>query len=178
VTWGERLFDVLDDLEGRAEALYAVERDAEVSDRSRSEYAAVPLAARTMASVGRDVVLEVTGVGRVSGVLSRAAGDWCLVAGSGRDWLVASGSIEAIEGLSDRAVPELAWPATARLGLGSALRRLADDGTACVLHTRSGARTEAVVLRVGRDFVEVQSGEPVRRLVVALAGLAAVSNRA
>src|SRR6185436_16834930 len=67
VGWDERLFDLLDDLEGQAEALYAAERDAELADRSRAEYAGVTLAGRLMASVGRDVLLDVDGTGPVRG---------------------------------------------------------------------------------------------------------------
>ena len=53
MVWDERLFDLLDDLEGQAEALYAAERDAELADRSRAEYASVTLESRLMASTGR-----------------------------------------------------------------------------------------------------------------------------
>ena len=68
--WDERLFAFLDDLEGRAEALYDAERESDLADRSRAEYAAVTLAGRLMASVGREVVLDVLGVGPVAGVLA------------------------------------------------------------------------------------------------------------
>jgi hypothetical protein len=92
---------------------------------------------------------------------------------------VPNDAVEAAEGLSDRAVPELAWPPVARLGLGSALRRLADDGTPCLVHTRAGARYEVVLTRVGRDFVEARTaGEPPRPLVLALASIGAVQSRA
>ena len=111
--WDERLFDLLDDLEGQAEALYAAERDAELADRSRAEYAAVTLASRLMASVGRDGrLLDVDGRRRRSaGELRRVGTGWCLVSGDAGDWLVRSGAIVAVEGVSDRAVPEVAWSA-------------------------------------------------------------------
>jgi hypothetical protein len=175
VGWDERLFDLLDDLEGQAEALYAAERDAEVADRSRAEYASVTLAGRLMASIGRPVVLDVAGPGRVRGRLRRVGSGWCLVEG---DWLVPIDAVASAEGLSERAVPEVAWPPVARLGLGSALRRLADDGTPCVVHTRAGARHDVVLLRVGRDFVEGRSAEPSRPLVLALSSVGAVQSRA
>ena len=79
--WDERLFDLLDDLEGQAEALYAAERDAELADRSRAEYAGVTLAGRLMASVGRDVLLDLDGTGPVRGELRRVGTGWCLVSG-------------------------------------------------------------------------------------------------
>ena len=127
--WDERLFDLLDDLEGQAEAMYAAERDAELADRSRAEYAGVTLAGRLMASVGRDVLLDVEGTGPVRGELRRVGTGWCLVSGEAGDWLLTVDAIVAAEGVSDRAVPEVAWSSVARLGLGSALRRLADEGT-------------------------------------------------
>jgi len=176
--WDERFFDVLDDLEGQAEALYAAERDAELGDRSRAEYASVQLAARLMASTGRLVTLDVVGAGRVAGELRRVGVGWCLVGDAGRDWLVPTDAVEAAEGLSDRAVPEVAWSPLARLGLGSALRRLADEGTPCAVVTRSGGRHDVVLVRVGQDFVEAQTASEVpSRVVVALAALGAVQSR-
>ena len=176
--WDERLFDLLDDLEGQAEALYAAERDAELADRSRAEYASVTLESRLMASSGREVTLHVTGAGRVSGELRRVGSGWCLVTGDGRDSLVPTAAVESVTGLSDRAVPEVAWSPVARLGLGSALRRLADGGLPCVLVTRSGVRHDVVLLRIGRDFVEAESdGDPPRRVVLASAAIGVVQSR-
>ena len=176
--WDERLFDLLDDLEGEAGALFAAERDAELADRSRAEYASVTLASRLMASEGRSVALEVVGVGGVRGELRRVGTGWCLVAGDVVDWLVPVDAVASAEGLSDRAVPEVAWSALARLGVGSALRRLADSATRCVVFTRRGGRHEVLLLRVGRDFVEAETvGERPRRLLLALAAVGAVQSR-
>ena len=116
MSWDDRLFDLLDDLEGQAEALYAVERDAELADRSRAEYAAVTLTARLMASLGRRLSIDVAGVGMVSGELRRVGTGWCLVAGDAADWLVPVDAASSIEGLSERAVPEVAWSPLSRLG--------------------------------------------------------------
>ena len=38
-SWDDQLFALFDDLEGQASALYELERDAELVDRSRAEYA-------------------------------------------------------------------------------------------------------------------------------------------
>ena len=59
MTWEEQLFSLLDDLEQQAEALYDSERDVELADRSRAEYAHVSLASRLMASLDDEVGLEV-----------------------------------------------------------------------------------------------------------------------
>ncbi len=154
--WEEELFALFDDLEQQASALYDAERGPELADRSRAEYEQVTLASRLMASVDSEVTLEVVGVGRVSGVLTRVGTGWCLVAGApGADWIVPLGAIAGAAGLSERSVPEVAWSPLTRLTLTSALRRLAESGERCVAHLVTGARHEGAVRRVGHDFVEL-----------------------
>lgn len=170
------MFSLLDDLEQQAEALYDAERAAELADRSRAEYAEVSLAARLMASVGREVAIEVTGVGRVTGRLDRVATGWCLVGGTGQDWVVPLPALRSVAGASERAVPEVAWSPVARLGLGSALRRLADAAEPTLVHLRDGARHELVPTRVGRDFLEGRAPDG-RPVLVAFEALAAVQSR-
>jgi hypothetical protein len=176
MSWEEELFAVLDDLEQQAEALYAAERDADLADRSRAAYREVTLASRLMASVGADVRLDVAGVGAVSGTLDRVAAGWCLVRGVGQDWVVALPAVGVVHGAAQRSVPEVAWSPVARLGLGSALRRLADVGERCVLHLVDGASYDAVPRRVGADFVEATVGAG-RTVLVPFAALAAVQSR-
>ena len=176
MAWEEELFALLDDLEDQAEALYDAEREIDLADRSRSEYQQVTLAGRLMASVDHDVVLDVRGVGPVAGALERVAGEWCLLRGNAQDWVVALGAITAVRGASDRSVPEVAWSPVTRLGLGSALRRIADTGERCVIHLVDGGVHDGVLRRVGADFVEVAIGAG-RLVLVANAGLAAVQSR-
>jgi hypothetical protein len=176
VDWDEQLFALLDDLEHQAEALYDAERVGELADRTRSEYAAVSLASRLMASIGEDVALDVRGTGRVSGCLQRVGADWCLLHGSAQDWLVRLPAVLAAEGVSERSLPEVAWSPVARLGLGSALRRLADAAEHCLLHAVDGSSRNVVIVRVGRDFVEAVMGEG-RSVLVSLDGVAAVQSR-
>lgn len=176
MTWEDDLFSLLDDLEQQAEALYDQERGADLADRSRSEYAAVTLASRLMASVDAEVALDVRGVGRVAGVLQRVGPDWCLVSGSGQDWVLRTGAVDLVRGASDRSVPEVAWSPVARLGLASALRRIADAGERCLVHTVAGAAYELVLVRVGADFVEARGADG-RPVLVPYEGLAAVQRR-
>jgi hypothetical protein len=174
--WDQQLFDLFDDLEGQASALYDVERGAELVDRSRAEYHHVALAGRLVASVGATVALEVAGAGRVEGELVRTGDGWCLLSGHQQDWIVRTARIQVVHGASERSVPEVAWSPLHRLGLGSALRRLAESQARCLLHLVDGARHEAVVRRVGQDFVEVETPAG-GRLLVAFGGLAAVQSR-
>lgn len=178
MTWEEDLFALFDDLEAQAEGAYLLEREAELADRTRAEYAAVTLASRLMASAGADVVVAVAGVGPVAGVLERVATGWCLLRGPGQDWIVSLSAITSVAGASHRSVPEVAWSPITRLGLGSALRRLADAGSPCVFRLRDGGRVDGVVRRVGKDFTEVATGEAGRVLLVAFDAVAAVQSTA
>lgn len=172
----EGLFAFLDDLEMQARALYDADRVSELADRSRSEYAAVPLVSRLMASVDDEVVLDLRGVGPVHGRLRRVGPDWCLVHGAAQDWVVPLAAVKAVEGASVRSVPEVAWSPIDRLGLASALRRLADSAVPCRLHAVDGTTRDGVLGRVGADFVEVVVREG-RVALVATDGLAAVQSR-
>jgi hypothetical protein len=174
-SWEAQVFALLDDLEAQAEAGFAADREAELADRSRTEYGEVTLAARLMASLGAEVTLTVRGVGLLRGLLDRVAGGWLVLAAGDQDWVVRHQAIGALTGASDRAVPEIAWPAVARLGIASALRRLADSGERCVLHLLDGTRQEGELRRVGADFVEVY--DEGRLTLVSLAALAAVQRR-
>jgi len=176
VAWEEELFALLDDLEQQADALYDAERAAELADRSRAEYQQVTLASRLMASVGAPVRLEVLGVGAVAGTLERVATGWCLVTGAAQDWVVRLDAVLTVRGASARSVPEVAWSPIARLGLGAALRRVAEAGERCVVHLVDGTAHEAELRRVGADFVEATVGEG-RTLLVTFGTLAAVQSR-
>jgi hypothetical protein len=176
MAWEEELFALFDDLEQQAESLYDTEREAELADRSRSAYHEVTLASRLMATTGDEVGVDVRGVGLLTGTLERVGSGWFLLRGPAQDWVVPLASVQALHGASARSLPELAWPPVARLGLATALRRLADAAERCVLHLVDGSRHEAVLLRVGADFVEVRvAGD--RAVLVALAAVAAVQSR-
>ena len=114
--WDGRLFAFLDDLEQQAQALYDADRGSELADRARSEYAGVTLVSRLMATVDRDVVLDVRGVGPVTGLIRRVGPDWSLVHGAAQDWVVRLAAVRSVEGASDRSVPEVAWSPVSRVG--------------------------------------------------------------
>jgi hypothetical protein len=177
MVWEEELFAYLDDLEQQAATLYDVDRLPELADRERAEYQQVTLASRLMASLDLEVTVELAGVGAVSGRLDRVAEGWLVLSGHGQDWVVRTAAIAAAHGLAERSVPEVAWPIVARLGLGSALRRLSDGGVACSLHLIDGRRHDGVVRRVGSDFCELATGDAGRLVLVAFAQLAAVQSR-
>lgn len=152
------LEDVFEDLEQQAAGIHLVERDAELADRARSEYATVSFSSRVHASLGRQVSLTIGAGDVVEGTLARAGDGWCLVTSSeGRvGWLVRLAAVEAAYGLSPRAVPEPVRPAVARLGFGSALHRLAGEAGEVLLYATSGQRLRVRLRRVGADFVEAE----------------------
>ena len=76
-----------------------------------------------------------------------------------------------------RAVPEVAWSPLARIGLGSALRRVSELGERCVVRLTDGAQHDGTIRRVGQDFCEVVSGEQRRTVLVSFDWIAAVQSR-
>ena len=153
--WEERLLDLFDDLEQQAAGLALGERDALVAEQSRAEYAGVDLGARLHASAGSRVQVDVTGVGTLDGSLMRVGDGWCLLDVAGQGWVVASSALASVRGLAGGAVPAAARSVTARLGLGSALRGLAEDRADVVLHRLDGQVLRGLLGRVGLDFLEV-----------------------
>ena len=64
-------------------------------------------------------------------------------------------AISSVRGLVGRGVASSARPLTARLGLASALRGVAEERNEVVLHRTDGALARGPLGRVGADFVEV-----------------------
>lgn len=176
MSWELDLFALFDDLEGQAAAAWEADREAELADRARTEYGAVTLASRLMASRGQDVALDLPHVGRLEGRLARVGEEWCLLGATRQDWIVPLRAVAAVHGASGRSVPEVAWSPIDRLGLRAALRRLADAGARCLLHLADGTRHEAYVHRVGVDFLEARDSAG-SELLVPYAGLLAVQSR-
>lgn len=156
------LLGLFEDLEQQAEGLALSERDIEVAELSRAEYAQVTLEDRLHASTERKVTLGVAGVGTVAGVLVRAGADWCLVAtaaeaqsGPAQEWIVRLDAVQRAAGLSDRALDEASRPMSGRLGLGSALRAVAAERSEVRAHLRDGTVLRGHLGRIGADFLEL-----------------------
>jgi hypothetical protein len=152
------LHDVFEDLEQQAAGMQLSERDAELADRARGEYATVAFASRVHASLGRQVAVTLSGGEVVEGLLTQAGVDWFLLAPSGGQplRLVRLAAVVAAYGLSARAVPEQARPAAARLGFGSALHRLVGDSPVVHVAPVTGDSLPVRVVRIGADFVEAE----------------------
>ena len=176
MSWEKHLFELFDDLEQQADGMFQLEREAEVAERSRAEYAVVTLASRLMASLDTEVVLRVQGIGVVQGHIQRVTSDWLLLVAGPQEWIVRMAAVEQVRGASDRSVPEAAWSPVARLGFGSALRHVSQKHQACLMVLVDGTRLEAQVRRVGADFVEVSMGREATALFP-FTGIAAVQER-
>ena len=155
--WDDRLGDLFADLEQQADGLALSQRDAEVAELARAEYAQVDLVSRLHSSIGRRLLLDVEGFGVLEGELSRVGEGWCLVGSAGQEWLVRLAATGSLRGLAERGVPVQARPVTARLGLASALRRVAEAQADVVLHRVAGATTRGRLLRVGADFLDLRA---------------------
>jgi len=156
--WDERLGGLFDDLEQQADGLALTQRDAEVAELARAEYAQVDLEARLHASTGRWLVLDVEGPGVLEGTLSRVGAGWCLLGSGAQEWLVRLAATLSLRGLADRGVPARVRPVTARLGVASALRRVGDERAEVVLHRLDGTALRGRLVRVGVDFVDLGTG--------------------
>ncbi len=155
-----RLEDVFEDLEQQAAGMEMAERDAELADRVRGEYAAVTLADRVHASLGREVSLVLLGGETVAGLLADAGRDWCAVTpGHGRTWLVRLAAVAQAGGLSRRSLPEAARPVVARRGFGSAVHALAEESGDVLVHAATGSPVRGRVARIGSDFLEVEPAQ-------------------
>lgn len=177
MSWEQHFFDLFDDLEQQADAMFRADREVEVAERARAEYAGVTLASRLMASVGDELVLRVQGIGVLQGTLRRVAADWLLLAAGPQEWIVRVAAVDQVRGASERSLPEEAWSPVSRLGFGSALRHVADRQQPCLLVLVDGTRHEARVSRVGQDFAEVALGRETTALVPFTA-IAALQERA
>lgn len=176
VLWEEAVFAVFEDLEMQAEGLYLDDREGEVAALAEAAYAEVGLAARLQAARNHSLrVLLVDGTD-VRGRLVRSGAGWLALDAGTTQWLVRHAAVVLVEGLGASSVPEASWPVTARLSVGSVLRRIATGRRAVVVRLVAGRQLEGVIARVGADFVEVGSGSGA--LVVPFAAVAAVQEAA
>lgn len=153
-TWEERLAAELDDLEQQAEGLHLADRDVEVAEQGPGAYAAIELVDRIHASVGAPLHLVTLG-GSLEGVLVGAGRDWLLLRHARGESVVLFHAVLRARGLSAGAVPEVARGVLTRRGLGSVLRRLAEEADEVRLTAVDGSAVQGRLRRVGADFVEV-----------------------
>lgn len=159
------------DLEARAAALSAGERDAEIADRTRSEVGRLRLVDRLRPAVGAQLRLTCRGGLTLAGQLGRVHPEWLLLAeDGGREALVALAAVTSIGGLaSSSAAPDTMSVVDSRLGLALALRGIVRDRSPARLHLTDGTVLDGTLDRAAADFIDVAVhpvGEARRRSAV------------
>jgi hypothetical protein len=147
VRW-DRLFA---DLEGQAADLEIEERDALVSELREGEWAGTSW----HELLGGQVVLEVSGLGRVEGE-ARLVNERVVHLESERaEHVVATSAVLEVIATERRAAPPTV--VTARLGWRHVLRAARDDGDRALITRTDGTTVDGTVDVVGRDFVTMAS---------------------
>jgi hypothetical protein len=153
--------DLFADLEQQWEALAEGERQAEIAERTRAEFAQLTVVDRLRGSEGREVRVRTRGGRDVEGRLCRVGADFVLLVLPRRECVLPLSAVSAVTGLGDASLAEGAVGAVrARLGLGSVLRRVAADRSQVSLVVADGAVLNGTLQRVGSDFVEMAVHEP------------------
>lgn len=176
--WERSVLGMLDDLEMQAEGLQLADRAVEVGELGVAQYAEVELVGRLHGSVGRTLRVGTLDGLDVHGRLTATGADWILVSDAdGGVAFVQLTAVAVVGGLAPTALPEAAWPLTARLTLRSALRRLGEDRRPCAVHLRGGRTLDGNLIRVGADFAVVRQSGSGEQLTVPLAAIAMVRGR-
>ena len=173
------------DLEAQLAAVREQVLESEVSERLRTDFAALELAGRLHSQTGRLLKIDLGLPGAVEGVLSHVGRGWVVLEDRGRSSVIVLDhalSISGMDRFSDIEAP------VARLGLASALRALSRNRAHVRVHPAGVPPASALagtVDRVGKDFFElslIPHGEPRRAenvrgvCAVPLSAVAAVSS--
>ncbi|MGB3830022.1 MAG: hypothetical protein WA962_14735 [Ornithinimicrobium sp.] len=152
-----RLFD---DLEAQLVRMEQTELAADVSERTRAERGQIALIQRLAADAGRELVVDVQGVGRVGGTLSEVGLDWFIVDSTthgphrSRAVLVSLAAVQSVTGLTGFA-DQRDGALQRRFGLRSALRALGRDRARVRIHLSGGGTVQGTIDRVGLDHCDV-----------------------
>lgn len=150
---------LFEDLEAQLDASVRAAEEAEIADRVRSEQAGISLIERLRGQIGLILRVRVSGGALFDGELTHVGSEWTVLSKNTGEVVIPIQAVKLLEGLSRNVAPALS-PVQSRLGLASALRTLARDRAAVVVHLVDGGRIEGVIDRVGRDFLEVASVLP------------------
>lgn len=145
------------DLEAELAAAEAMERDAEVAERTRVEVAKLRLVDRLRVADETTFTVDVVGVGNWSGTVIDTGPDWVLLGGDRRgDLLVALQAMRSVIGLGGwSAVPGSEGKVAERFRLGAVLRGVARDRSTVRVFTRDGNAYPGTIDRVGADYLEL-----------------------
>jgi len=149
---------LFNDLETQLAAGERLDLDAEITERTRAEEAAVELADRLRGSLGRLIVVQLASGSTFEGTLSHAGSQALVLDEPRHQVMVPYASAVHYLGLSRLAVAESSR-VRQRLGLASALRGLARDRAGLAVLMSGGLTGETtlfgVIDRVGRDYLDL-----------------------
>ena len=145
--------DLFADLEAQADAAEATELAAEVSALQVAAWARTPWLDRLRGRVGADVRLRLVDGSVATGCLDGVGPDWLLLAGADEVLVPAAAVVETAD-LPAHPEPERS-AVTARLGLGHALRRLADRAEPVLVRRAGAPDLRGRIVRVGLDHLDV-----------------------
>lgn len=153
------------DMESQLASARQLVQDAEVSERLRTDFAAMDLAGRLHRQTGRHLKVDTGPPGTFEGALSHVGRGWIVLDSDRRPTIVALEHAILISGMDRFSTADVP---PARLGLGSALRGLSRDRAAVQVYLAGQPPASALdgsVDRVGKDFFELSltpRGEPRR----------------
>ncbi|MCW2538870.1 MAG: uncharacterized protein JWN95_595 [Frankiales bacterium] len=144
------------DLEGQASMAREAERAVEVGEQTRILLGSLSWQDRVAALVRSQVRLACRGRLDLVGEIYRVGAGWLLLQdGNRREFVV---PLEAIQVLSIQEASRNragAVGADSRLGMGHALRGIARDRSAVVVHCADGSIIDGTLDRVAADFIEL-----------------------
>ncbi len=160
----ERLFA---DLDAQLAAELAAASEAELTERIRHETGQHSLVDRLRAAQGDEVAVGLVPARTLRGQVRDAGPDWLLLADLSQagETLVALAAVLWVEGLPRQLLPPVSGRVWAGLDLRLALRGLARERSAVLLHLRDGVPLTGTVDRVYADHVDValHAGDEPRR---------------
>ena len=145
--WEALFRDLEAQLEGEADEAWR----QEVAERTRGERMASTVAARLAASRGLPVVLTAADGSRMRGTVRESGSDWALLDDAGRERLVPTARLAALDGLARRA--DILSEVEARLTMSRTLRALSRDRAH--VRIRAGVEWTGVIAAVAADHLDL-----------------------
>lgn len=153
--------DLFADLEAQWQAELKAESSYEIHELAQAEAAGTTIADRLRARQGNLVTIRLLDGSDRAGVVGQAGAHWCVLAEGSRRHLIPTDAVVVAWTLADTAPPLTAVQQA--LGLGSALRAVANHGSSVRVDTIAG-QFSGYIARVGADHVDLRTSTQVLSL--------------
>lgn len=173
---GESLWEVLTELDQRADGIGLADRRDEVTALAHEQYGEVTLAARLQGALNAEIGLVFVDGWKLAGELVRCGQAWCRLNSElgPTQWVVSLSHVVRIEQLPPDAVAPQAQSRLTQLSLRTALLPLVKAGIEVTVRLSDSTMAPARLHRVGADFVELKWSGSEQKLVSPLSHVAAV----